>query len=430
MTVIDLGDRTEPTEPRRRRRRPPPSRSFLVPVALVVLLVLTGAAPPAPRLQAILPSSLSAQVFLTGGGQIVAVKPVTGVADGSQELLAYRQPERATGAPQQLTALWRTPVGSAQPMVVERVDDSALVFSLTGTDAGMQTMLLDSRTGQLRWRQNGVAVFVASHLILLQTYERQDLDRVAAVDVASGRELWSVSSKAFWPSYHQDPAEIDVVVVTTVDGDVEVLDARSGTRRGRLPADADDPGDQRYASVIGDLVVVRSPGAVAAYQLDGLARRWRTDVQSVERIYRCGALICAPSAGSGVHLLDPATGALRWTVSEGFDVLHAGDRRALVVDHRQRPPTVATIEAGTGRPPTADDSWDWDLVQGFGVASHPLGTRSIPDVGAVLARLDPADGQPRRIDLLPGAVGNCRHRDGLIVCRRRDGNFGLWQLRD
>ncbi|AEB43647.1 PQQ-binding-like beta-propeller repeat protein [Micromonospora maris] len=429
MTVIDLGDRTEPTEPRRRRRRPPPSRSFLVPVALVVLLVLTGAAPPAPRLQAILPSSLSAQVFLTGGGQIVAVKPVTGVADGSQELLAYRQPERATGAPQQLTALWRTPVGSAQPMVVERVDDSALVFSLTGTDAGVQTMLLDSRTGQLRWRQNGVAVFVASHLILLQTYERQDLDRVAAVDVASGRELWSVSSKAFWPSYHRDPAGIDVVVVTTVDGDVEVLDARSGTRRGRLPADVDDPGDQRYASVIGDLVVVRSSGAVAAYQLDGLARRWRTDVQSVERIYRCGALICAPSAGSGVHLLDPATGALRWTVGEGFDVLHAGDRRALVVDHRQRPPTVATIEAGTGRPRTVDDSWD--LVQDFGVvASHPLGTRSIPDVGAVLARLDPADGQPRRIDLLPGAVGNCRHRDGLIVCRRRDGNFGLWQLRD
>ncbi|MGC5029726.1 PQQ-binding-like beta-propeller repeat protein [Micromonospora sp. DT229] len=428
MTVIDLGDRTEPTDSRGRRRRPPPSRSFLVPVALVVLLALTGAAPPAPRMQAILPSSLSAQVFLTGGGQIVAVKPVTGVADGSQELLAYRQPERATGAPQQLTALWRTTIGSAQPMVVERVDDSALLLSLTGTDAGVETMLLDSRTGQRRWRQKGVAVFIASHLILLQTYERQDLDRVTAVDVASGRELWSVSSKAFWPSYHRDPAGIDVVVVSTVGGDVEVLDARSGTRRGRLPADADDPGDQRYASVIGDLVVVRSSSAVAAYQLDGLARRWRTDVQSVELIYSCGALICASSAGSGVHLLDPATGAIQWTVGEGFDVLHAGDRRALVVDHRQRPPTVATIEAGTGRPPTADDSWD--LAQDFGVASHPLGTRSIPDVGAVLARLDPAGGQPRRIDLLPGAVGNCRHRDGLIVCRRRDGNFGLWQLRD
>ncbi|WP_327022079.1 outer membrane protein assembly factor BamB family protein [Micromonospora sp. NBC_01739] len=432
MTVIDLGDRTERINPRRRHRIVP-SRWLLVPVALVVLLALTSAVPPARRMQAILPSSLAAEVILPGGGQILAVAPATGSAEGGQELLAYQPPARATGSLQQLTPLWRRALGVVEPVRVERVNDSTLVISVFDSAEGAQSLLLDSRTGELRWRRPGMVVLVEPDRVILRSHDSQGLDQLTTLEVASGRELWSVpSARAVWPLYHLAAPVIDVVAVAKVSGEIEVLDARTGALRGRLPAAPDDPANpvsHRYPMVAGDLLLAWNPSAVTAYDLDGLVRRWHIEVPSLEWIYQCGALLCAPSGRSRVHLLDPVAGAVRWTVEDDVEVLRAGDRRALAADHhRQGNLSVVTFDAETGQRATAEGSWD--LVQDFGNAPHLLGTRAVPEVGAVLARLDPETGQPRRIDLLPGAVGNCRYRDDLILCRRRDGNFGLWQLPD
>ncbi|PZG15691.1 hypothetical protein C1I95_19085 [Micromonospora craterilacus] len=430
MTLIELGERTEPTdpEPSRRRRRFGNSPTALVLVALVVLLTLAGAAPAGPRMQAILPSSLAARVYLTGD-QILTVVPVPGATYGSQELLAYRRPERAAGSPHQLTPLWRMPMGPFDRVeTAERVDDFGLVLSLFRERVGSETLLLDSRTGQLRWRKPGFATLDASGRVQLRTYDAEVPITFAAVELAGGRELWSVSSKATWVTYHQRDATIDAVVISTVTGDIEVLDPETGALRDRVRATSDEPGGYRRVWVIGDLVLADNSQGVVAYDIDGLVRRWRTAGSPIESVDQCGALLCARDIDRATHVLDPATGAVLWSVDDVY-LLRADDRRALAADYRAIPVAkVTTIDAGTGR--IAVDHGTWDLVDEVDHAPYLLGTRSIPKVGAVLARLDLTQAQPRRIDMLPGAVGNCQYRDDLIACRRQNGDFGLWQLRD
>ncbi|MEV6812250.1 PQQ-binding-like beta-propeller repeat protein [Micromonospora sp. NPDC051296] len=430
MTLIELGELTEPTGPEPSRRRGPARnrRLWAALVALIALLTLAGAAPPAPRMQAILPSSLAAQVFLTGD-QILTVVPVREATDGSEELLAYQRPERATGTPQRLTPLWRMPVGPEHRVTAaERVDDAGLVLSLIADD-GTETLLLDSRTGQPRWRKPGTATPDASGRVLLQTGDVTGPITLAAVELASGRELWSVSSKATLVTYHKREGVIDAIVVSMAAGGVEVLDPETGALRDRLPATSDEAGGYQRAWVVGDLVLVRNSKGVVAYDIDGMVRRWQTAASSIEWVVPCGALLCTSNAGGGAHMLDPATGAIRWSIVDDVYVLRADDRRALVSDHRGRPAgDVTTIDAGTGR--IAADDGTWDLVREVEYAPYLLGTRPIPKVGAVLARLDPTQAQARRIDMLPGAVGNCQYREDLIACRRQNGDFGLWQLRD
>ncbi|MFD6756852.1 MULTISPECIES: outer membrane protein assembly factor BamB family protein [Micromonospora] len=427
MTVIDLGDRTEPTEPRppRRRIRAGRSRSLLLPMMLAVLLVLTGAAPPAVRMQAVLPSSLAAEVFLTGE-QIVAVVPLREAGGDDQEVLVYRRPERAGGHTQQLTPLWRLPIGPSRVTVAEAVGDDGLVLSLYGTDSDRsETMLLNSRTGQPRWRQPGIATIDASDRVLLHTFDGQDLVAVSSAELTTGRVLWSMPSRAKFVSYHQRAARVDALVVSTVAGDIEVLDPRTGTLRRRLPA-VGDADRYQYAVVMGDLVLVVNPTRVAAYHVDELDRRWQALLASIVWVHPCGDLVCVRAGdGESVYILDPATGEIRWRVVENVNVLVASDARALVIDHRGSGQTVTTVHAGTRG---ADDAERWELVDGFGDDPELLGTRSIRDVGVVLARIDPTRTQPRRIDLLPGATGNCGYREDLIVCRRQDGDFGVWEL--
>ncbi len=430
MTLIELGELTESTgpEPSRRRRRVGGSRTPLLLVALIALVTLVSATPPAPRMQAILPSSLAAQVYFTGD-QILTVVPVREASDGSQELLAYRMPERATGSPQRLTPLWRMPVRPGDRVdTAERADDSGLVLSLERANAGFESLLLDSRTGQTRWRKPGSATLDGSGRVLLQRYDVEGSSILAAVELASGRELWSVSSKATWVTYHQRETVIDAIVVSMVAGGVEVLDPATGALRYRLPATSDEPGDDQHVWAIGDLVLVSNSKGVAAYDVDGLVRRWQTSVSPINWVIPCGALLCAYGIGGGAHLLDPATGAVRWSVDGDIYVLRADERRALASDFRGPAIKVTTIDAETGR--IGADDGDWELVGMVDHVPYLLATRSIPKVGAVLARLDPAYAQPRRIDILPGAVGNCGYREDLIACRRQDGDFGVWQLRD
>ncbi len=437
MTLIDLGELTEPTDPEPPRRRHPSSNRRLGAglVALVALLALAGAAPPATRVYATLPGGSSSELILTDG-QIFTVTPMRGVTDGTQELVAYPRPEQATVMPQRLAPLWRMPVPTGRAVLqAKSVDGLGVLVSTArsraiGPSDTTETILFDVRTGQQRWWAPGFATLDGSGRVLLRTFATEEPVTLRSVELASGRELWSTSLAAeSWPDYHERDGKIDAIVVSTAAGDVEVLDPATGEVRYRLPALDDEPTGFRSAFLVGDLVlVIRNSTTVTAYDLDGLVQRWQAALSLANYLTSCGALLCARSSLGGAHLLDPDTGAVRGS-PEDVDVLLAGNGRALAISNTNSGGLdVVAVDLATGEQLT--DYGLWDLVVSYEYLPHLLGVRTLPDVGLLMARLDPAEPGPRGVDVLIGATASCQHGYDLIACRRGDGSFGVWQLRD
>ncbi|WP_341719723.1 PQQ-binding-like beta-propeller repeat protein [Micromonospora sp. FIMYZ51] len=434
MTLIDLGELTEPTDSPPRRRHRAGNRWLPAGlVALAALLTLAGAAPPPARVHATVPATLGSDVFLAED-EIFTVTPLPGVTDGRQELTAYRRPEQTSVRPQRLTALWRLPVPTGGQVVqVAPVADEAVLVSVvrrrsTADANSTETVLLDTRTGQERWRAPGTATLDASGRALLRTWPVDEPLVLRAVELASGRQLWSKTMAATWVDYHARDGVVDALVVTTSSGDIEILDPASGQVRHSLPVPDDNLAGYQQTSVVDDLLVtVRNSRTVTAYDLDGLTQRWQAVVPLADYVSRCGTLLCARvNRGSG-QLLDPETGAVRWSSPEDVNVMLASESRVLALDTTGRDATaIVAIDTATGRPPA--DYGSWNIVANYEYERHLLGVQQRPDGGLVLARLDPAQARPRIVDVLVGAAGDCQHRYGLIACRRPDGDVGVWRL--
>ena len=435
MTLIDLGELTEPTDPEPPRRRRPPSNRRLVAglVALVALLTVAGAAPPTARVHAIVPAGPGSEMLLTAD-QLFTVAPIPEATDGSQELVAYPRPTHTTVTPQRLVPLWRMPVPTGHAVLqAKSVDDLGVLVSTAprhtvGPTDSTETMLLDIRTGQQRWRAPGFAILDGSGRVLLRRFATEEPVTLGAVELPSGRELWSTSLPAeSRTTFHKRDGMIDAIVVPTAAGEVEVLDSETGAVRHRLPALDDEPTGSRNAFLAGDLVlVIRNSTTVTAYDLDGLVQRWQATVPLAIFVTPCGALLCVRS-NDGVHLLDPDTGAVQGSTED--DVLLVGNERALAITNRSSGSlNVVAIDPATGKELT--DYGIWDLVTRYEYLPHVLGVRTLPNVGLLVARLDPAEPGPRGVDVLTGATGGCETGYDLIVCRQRDGSFGVWKLRD
>ncbi|GAB3846795.1 hypothetical protein GCM10029963_27160 [Micromonospora andamanensis] len=429
MTLIDLGELTEPTEsPVTRRRTGPGGRRWAVVVmALVALLTLAGAAPPARRVHAIVPAFLGSDLFLAGD-QIFTVVPLPGVTDGSQELIAYPRPDRATVTPQRLVPQWRTPVPPQTRVYrAQPVPGGGLLIATARRDTGAsETVRLDARTGEERWRVPGIAIVELPDRALLRTYSDSTPNVLRMIDLATARELWSMPLSAANVDLRQrDDGGLDSIVVATLDGEVQVIDPMSGTVRHRLPAPVDHQSGYQQAWVAGDLVtVVRNSNAVVALTVDGLVQRWQTTVPTATYVTGCGPLLCAGLASGGVQVLDPATGAQRWRSEEILDIALVGDRNVLAVAPNNN--EIVTIVLDSGAVLTEHGSWN--MVARYEYTPQVFVVRAVPEVGVVLARLDPTGAPARRIDVLPDAGGDCQSRDDLVACRLVDGDFGIWQL--
>jgi outer membrane protein assembly factor BamB len=427
VTLIDLGELTEPTHPPVTRRRAGGSRLGVAVVALVALLTLAGAAPPAGRVHAIVPAALGSDLFLTAD-RIFTVTPLPGVTDGSQELLAYPRPERATVAPHRLEPLWRMPVppGHRVYRVQSVAGDGVLVAMGREATGSSQTWRLDARTGQERWRVPGIAMLDLPELALLRTYQDDAQNSLRAVELATAREVWSVPLSAASIDYWQRAdGVIDSIVIATVDGAVEVLDPGTGRVRHRLAAPADGPAGYQQAWVVDDLVmVVRNSSTIAAHTVDGLARRWQVTVPTATYVTSCGPMLCAGVASGGVTALDPATGAVRWRTDDILDMVLVGGGNALAIARSSA--ELVTIDLTTGK--TLAGHGVWETLGRYEYAPQQLAVRQVVDVGLVLARLDPSGKPARRIDVLPGAGGDCQGRFDLVACRLFDGGYGIWRL--
>ncbi|MBQ1028036.1 PQQ-binding-like beta-propeller repeat protein [Micromonospora sp. C95] len=429
MTLIDLGELTEPTDPPALRRRPGlrGHRVAVVVVALVALLTLAGGTPPAGRIHAIVPATLGSDLFIAAD-QVFTISPLPGVTDGSQELLAYPRPDRRTVEPQRLTPLWRVPVPSGNRVYrVQPVADAGLLVAMGRQDTGTsETVRLDVHTGQERWRVPGIAVLELPGKALLRTYSDRAPNALRMIDLATARELWSMPLSAASVDYRQrDDGGLDAIVVATLDGEVQVIDPMTGTVRHRLPPPADHAGSYQQAWVTGELVaVVRNSNTVTALTVDDLVQRWQVTVSTATYVTDCGPLLCAGLAGGGLQVLDPTTGAVRWGSEEILDIVLVDDHNALAVARNTN--EMVTIDLDTGA--TLTEHGSWNMVARYEYAPQVLVVRTVPEVGLVLARLDPTGAPARRLDLLRDAGGDCQSRYDLVGCRRFDGSYGIWQL--
>ncbi|WBB57131.1 PQQ-binding-like beta-propeller repeat protein [Verrucosispora sp. WMMD573] len=432
MTLIDLGELTEPTDPppaQRRRSGPGGRRVAVVLVALVALLTLAGGAPPARRIHAVVPAALGSDLFIAAD-QIFTVSPMPGVTDGSQELLAYPRPDRPTVAPQRLTPLWRVPVPLGNRVYrVQPVADAGLLVAMGRQDTGTsQTVRLDTYTGAERWRVPGIAILEMPDRALLRTFSDSEPNVLRMIDLATADELWSITlSAASVDHWQREDGTLDSIVLATVDGEVQLIDPMTGTVRHRLPPPADHSSSYQQAYVAGDLVtVVRNSRTIAALTVDDLAERWQVTVPTATYVTGCGPLLCAGLAGGGLQVLDPATGEVRWSSEEILDIVLVGDGNALAVARNTN--EIVTLALSTGA--TVTEHGSWNMVARYEYAPQVLMVRAVAEEGLVLARLGPTGAPARRLDVLPGAGGDCQTRYDLVGCRLSNGGYGIWQLPD
>ncbi|GIJ80842.1 PQQ-like domain-containing protein [Micromonospora phaseoli] len=432
MTLIDLGELTEPTDPPATRRRPRHGsrRLSAAIVALVGLLTLAGAAPPARRVHATVPAALGSDLFLTQE-HVFTVTPLPRVTDGSQELLAYPRPERATGTPQRLAPLWRVPVPIGNRIYrVQSVADSGVLVSMARESAGTsETLHIDARTGEERWRTPGVVILDEPGRALVRTFGDVTTDKLWSIDLATARDLWSIPLPVASVDYRQRDGLVDTIVLSALDGEVVVIDPENGAIRHRLGVPDDNPAGYQQAAVIGDLVVViRNSNTVTAYTVEGLVRRWQATVPTATYVTSCGPLLCTGLASGGMTALDPASGAVRWSKEGTVDLLLTGEQRALaaMAGSSGAVQGLVTFDLTSGE--VLAEHGPWELVARYEYAPQMLGVRQVPDVGLVLARLDPTQERPRTVDVLAGAAGSCQSRYELVACRLHNGDFGVWQL--
>ncbi|MGN9809786.1 outer membrane protein assembly factor BamB family protein [Micromonospora sp. BQ11] len=428
MTLIDLGDLRDEAEPSAPSRRPRAvGRPVRVGLVFVVLLaVLAAAAPPAGRVHAVVPGTSGAQAFLTAHTLFVAEPPA-----GGGELIAYPLPDRTTGRPQRLEPRWRMRMPSPGPVWwVQSAPDGMVVVALeAGGGSGIETVVLDGATGRVRWQQPGFMAHDATGQALVQSVGGEGGSGLKGVDLSSGAVRWSRSEslpEGF--QIHQSDGVIEAVVLVREKGPIEVLDPRTGAVvvAAELPRAA-SLGELRY-QVVGDLLVGTGTGVVAAYGLDDLGLRWRTALSFTEGVAPCGDLICAMGQTGGVRALDPATGDVRWEAQDVVGIEPDSGRQVLAFgpDGAASTPRVLVLDVTSGR--EVADLGLWMPTNSHDDGGSLAVTRPLRGGGLLVATLDPRTASTRGVTPLREAAGDCQIVDATVVCRRRGGGFGLWQL--
>ncbi|MFV2111312.1 PQQ-binding-like beta-propeller repeat protein [Micromonospora sp. LOL_025] len=428
MTLIDLGElRDEPG-----REAPPPrppravGRPLRVALALAFLVATVAAAAPVPaRIAVVVPARLGSEAFLHGD-RLYVVEPAEGEPEGTVEVRAYELPERAPADDAPPAPVWRTRVPAAGRFWHVQTGPGTVLFSITGDQDDGQTLALDAGTGRERWRQPGYPWWDPTGTLLMQTGGVAG-GAVRSVDPASGRALWSVPTPPEAATYALRNGRVEWIVLAPAKGRVEVRDPRSGALV--HAADLGLGEASGHAVVTHDLLlVVRPPaGAVTAYGLDGLGRRWEARVPMVEHINECGELLCVPG-GNRLVALDPATGALRWIGERWLGALSARGGRLLAIGPGGGGERLGVLDAATGR--EVADLGSWQLLPRYADERLLAVRPAVAGGGLAVAELDVAAGRARVLDVLRDASGDCRGRADTVVCRLRTGEFGVWRYRD
>jgi outer membrane protein assembly factor BamB len=257
-------------------------RVGLALAAVVLVLQAGGAAAPRPGLPevAAVPGPVSTAVVLTGDAVYTARE------NGDIGAVPLHP-----GGPE-----WTLDTGDTEPYLFML----GSLLAVAGTAFGDIT-LLDPRTGQKRWQPPPGATVrtLGAHVVL------GGADGLRVIDPATGRTVWSR------PAMTGLFAADDEFLVTAQDGRVAVLAAADG-RVVAGPRQLSVDNEQLLARVIGDNLVIFDQSGITAYARSDLTRRWQRANDDVFDLNACGQWLCLATP-TGLAVLDPRTGAERWT---------------------------------------------------------------------------------------------------------------------
>ncbi|MFI6232976.1 PQQ-binding-like beta-propeller repeat protein [Micromonospora sp. NPDC050784] len=424
LSIIELGEiRDEPasTPPVRRPRaagRPLRGAAVLV----LSLVVLAGATPSPQRTMSLVPASLTATAYLAGGGVFVVDPPIP---DGDRYLTAYAQPAPAGTA---VRRRWQASLARTGDYLDVRVERGlVLATAVNAPNRLFQTTVFDGATGRQRWQQPGALQPTAGGGLLLTDVREDGSGAMRGVEPDTGRVLWSVPiPPAANPTSHLDAeGQVDRFVLLQPTGEVQVYDAGTGHLLRSMDTLPDDRSAYQRVQVVDDLLLLVPPGStrLVAFGLAELEPRWTSEVTLVSHVLACGGLLCAVPQTGGLQVLDPVTGAVRWSEA-GQDNLADVRSGRLLMASPGRGYTVR--DAATGQ--VRIDLGAWVLLPVLGPDDPLVGVRRGDGGGMVVAELDLVAGRSRIVDVLPGIAGSCQASLPVLLCQRLDGTTALWWL--
>jgi len=410
VTVIDLGelrhDAPPPAAPRPPRSVGRPARTLAL--LLLALLTLTAAAPPRGPAEWTLPGGLGSAVFVSGD-VVYVVRPNRG--DG-REIVAYREGRE----------LWRSPLpGIGTAVSVWEQDGRVMVAGPAGNDEDWETVTYDAATGADVWRRRGVA-FAVGRVLLSQSAASDPRPSITRVDPADGRTMWTLPSTGMLGFDYGSGTERMLLWPAT--GQVVVVDARTGARVAARDLHPVRPPGPRHVMTVAGLLLEIGGGLIEAYDLDTLRPRWTVEQKLVDYVDRCGTLLCAVRPGAGMTALDPATGAVRWSVDRWARVVAARDDRLLVGDTAIGAGGLAVLGQADGR--LIAELGGWTLAPQHGSGGPLLATRLLGGGRQLLAEMDLSGGPPPIRGVITGT--DCTTGVTLLVCRRPAGDYVVRRL--
>jgi hypothetical protein len=423
--VIDLGLQRHPG---RAEPKPPVGRPWWRPTVaacglLLVPALATTAAPERPGVYA-------GAVFDGRGERFAVVADQLLIAESDTAWAVYDLPggRHRWGLPADFADLAPKPAGAG----------------LLVSDRGE---VRDAATGDLFWSGPQPEVLPGEAIGLVDSDDRPLVGagveygghgyllphRAAAVELAGGRELWSIRADGGMWTDLVGGAPDPLVVVRDPDGTVEIRDLAAGRvlARERLFTGDAAFGVRVVGLIDGVLVLDSSWGApvLQGYALPTLRRLW-TRPYALDLVAEpCAGMVCLrrDTIGRPPHteVVSPATGRLMWSTEAGR-VESAGG--LLFLYDGGSGYLGAVVAADTGR--AVRGLYGWRVVP-----TSPPGGRHATLVGlggggygTLVARLDLATLAVSIIGSLPHRVGNCHGFTGGMVCYDATRRIGIWRF--
>ncbi|WP_306211763.1 hypothetical protein [Actinoplanes sp. RD1] len=402
----------------------PPRRSVPAGVTLILLALLTAAAPLPRAAGPVVVPARPGDTMVVDGDRLHVIEGVP--AQAATEL--HERVVRTYALPRGRLLARTTVVVTASVFGIVAAGGLLLVSYQADTLGSDATVAVALGTRRTRWQVPARVLAVSADVALVREYRSFAGGRLwSGIELATGRRVWAVRQPV--TGNIGTGALVDGfpsrLVTATARGELTVRDTTTGAVLAATTVAAPASWSRRGLTVwpVGDLVLVGGLGGLTAYGLSDLAPRWSSpaDLNGRRVPPDCAGQLCLVGYQGGIQVLDPATGAARWS-SGGSSVGPAGTS-LLVGDaaglRAADPRTGVSRAVFPGWQQAGDPRPDGRVV----AVHQPVGSDS-----ARYALLDPDSGAIRLLGTADRVSGDCHAGAGALVCRRLDGSVGSWPL--